>query len=80
MVKKIINILLSVIFILSITCTLYAKEPKFKLHIIHIEGQETLNYSVNMPVVFDYDGDGDQDIVILGKNSVLYVWENITNN
>ena len=58
----------------------YAKEPKFKVHVIHDSKMEGFNYSINYPVVIDYDNDGDQDILVLAKDGTLYFLENLEIN
>lgn len=74
--KKLIFILIFV-FMLGLPTAL-AKVPKFKVHIIKNQAPG-INYSINYPVVLDYDGDGDQDVLILSKEGTLYILENITN-
>ena len=55
----------------------YAATPKFKLHIIRMDNAKGVNYSINYPVVIDYDLDGDQDIIYMTKEGELYIFENL---
>ena len=72
MIKRILLIL----YFLFICTTVYAQPPKFKLHIIK-DMNVGVNYSINYPVVIDYDNDGDQDILIMSKEGTLYFLENL---
>lgn len=73
--KKIILILF-IISILLFVSNLYAAEPKFKLHILNLRNPG-VNYSINYPVVIDYDNDGDLDIVMFSKEGIMYFFENL---
>lgn len=75
--KKIIIFTLFIIILLTFNNLSFASEPKFKVHIIQnlING---FNYSINYPVVIDYDNDGDLDVLIISKEGTLYFLENLT--
>jgi hypothetical protein len=74
--NKLTTIILLFITILVFTVTAYAATPKFKLHILK-NLSPGFNYSINYPVVIDYDGDGDQDILIISKEGVICFLENL---
>lgn len=72
--KKIIFIIL----FLLLTTKSYSAVPVFKAHELKnlVPG---INYSINTPIAFDYDGDEDIDVLIMSKEGVLYFLENLTN-
>lgn len=73
--KRLIISLLIIVFI-GITQIGLAATPKFKLHIL--KGLTPgVNYSINYPVVIDYDNDGDMDVLIISKEGVIYFLENL---
>jgi len=72
--------ILLVLCFLLICSTAYAKEPKFKVHVIKDPKMEGVNYSINYPVVIDYDNDGDQDVLVMAKDGTLYFLENLEIN
>jgi hypothetical protein len=69
---------LIVIMVLMFSGISFAGTPKFKLHIIKLDSCKGVNYSINYPVVIDYDNDGDMDIILMSKEGELYVYENLT--
>ena len=73
MIKKIVLGIVMFIFVF----TLFAAEPKFRLHIIK-NLAPGFNYSINTPIVIDYDGDSDMDILIISKEGIMYFFENLT--
>jgi hypothetical protein len=77
--KKLITILLLIIIFLGITNSAFAKTPQFRLHVIK-NLAPGCNYSINTPVVFDYDSDGDLDVLVITREGVLFFLENITND
>lgn len=74
--KRLITILMFISSLLIFTVSSYAAVPKFKLHIINLNNPG-VNYSINYPVVIDYDNDGDEDILIISKEGILYFFENL---
>ena len=70
--------LLLVLCFLFICSTAHAQDPKFKVHVIKDSKLAGVNYSINYPVVIDYDDDRDQDILIMSKEGTLYFLENLT--
>lgn len=72
--KRLIIITL-LITMLGIT-TAFAAVPKFKLHKLD-NLAPGCNYSINTPVIMDYDNDGDQDILLITKEGVIYLLENL---
>ena len=74
--KKLITILLLISTILVFTSLSYAATPKFKVHILK-DLAPGCNYSINAPVIIDYDSDGDLDILIVTKEGTLYFLENL---
>lgn len=74
--KKLFSTLLLICTLLVITNSAWAAIPKFKLHIL-TNLAPGFNYSINYPIVIDYDGDGDNDIVIITKEGVIYFLENL---
>ena len=77
--KKLITILLLIVTVLLFATPVSARMPKFQLHVIKALAPG-VNYSINAPIAFDYDGDGDIDVLILSKEGTLYFLENITND
>jgi len=69
--------LLLVIYFLFICSTAHAQDPKFKVHVIKDSKLAGVNYSINYPVVIDFDRDGDDDILIMSKEGTLYFLENL---
>ena len=69
--------LLLVIYFLFICSTAHAQDPKFKVHVIKDSKLSGVNYSINYPVVIDFDNDGDPDILIMSKEGTLYFLENL---
>ena len=53
-----------------------AAVPKFKVHILK-DLAPGCNYSINYPISFDYDLDGDLDVLILNKEGTIYFLENL---
>jgi len=68
---------LLVLCFLFICSTAHAQDPKFKVHIIKDPKLVGVNYSINYPVVIDFDRDGDDDILIMSKEGTLYFLENL---
>lgn len=74
---KIFRHFIFIIIILLMGALAYASEPEFQVH--RLEGLlPGVNYSVNFPVIMDYDRDGDQDIIIMTKEGKLIILENLT--
>jgi len=74
--KKLITILVLISSLLIFP--VYAATPKFKVHILKnlLPG---VNYSINYPVVIDYDNDSDLDILLITKEGCIYFLENLLN-
>lgn len=72
--KKII--LLTLWFLFGFTIAANAAEPKFRVHRLD-NLAPGVNYSINYPVVTDYDNDGDQDVIMVSKEGVIYFLENL---
>jgi hypothetical protein len=53
-----------------------AAVPKFKVHVLK-NLAPGCNYSINTPVVIDYDMDGDPDVILVTKEGVIYLLENL---
>jgi len=71
------KILITLVFIIGITSMAFAAVPKFKVHRLeHLA--PGCNYSINTPVVIDYDMDGDMDVICITKEGVIYFLENLT--
>ena len=75
--RKLVLIFILISSLLVFAIPLYAATPKFRVHILKdlISG---FNYSINYPVVIDYDGDGDLDVLIINKEGTLYFLENLS--
>jgi hypothetical protein len=76
------KILITILFLISSLVVFpllgYSAEPQYKAH--KIEGVAPgSNYSINYPVINDFDNDGDDDLIIITKEGIIYVLENITN-
>lgn len=79
-IEKFLFIMIGILLIIFTALNFsFASEPKFKLHIVQLDGMKGVNYSINYPVVIDYDQDGDLDVLIMLKEGTLYFLENITN-
>lgn len=76
--KKLITVLLIIFILLSFPQLINAGIPKFKLHILK-NLAPGVNYSINYPVVIDFDNDGDQDILIINKEGIIFLLENLLN-
>jgi hypothetical protein len=74
MKKLIIGLLISILLVFPVS--IYAATPKFKVHILN-NLAPGCNYSINTPVVIDYDNDGDSDIILVTKEGVIYFLENL---
>jgi hypothetical protein len=74
--NKLILKLVLISTLLVFTVSANAATPKFRVHILKdlVPG---FNYSINYPVVIDYDNDGDQDIVVITKEGTIYFLENL---
>ena len=72
--KKIILLILWFIFVFTIAAN--AAVPKFKVHVLK-DLAPGCNYSINTPVVIDYDMDGDPDVILVTKEGVVYLLENL---
>jgi hypothetical protein len=77
--KKLITILLLICTFSLITASSYAAIPKFRVHVL-TDLAPGINYSINYPVIIDYDNDGDQDVLIINKEGVIYLLENLQND
>lgn len=71
------KLILSLVFTLIIITHAHAAVPKFKVHVLK-DLAPGCNYSINTPVVIDYDNDGDQDVILVTKEGVIYLLENLT--
>lgn len=74
--KKLIASILLLTTILVFASQGYAAQPKFKVHVLK-NLAPGINYAINTPVVFDYDMDGDLDVLMLSKEGVMYFLENL---
>jgi hypothetical protein len=74
--KKLITILLLICTFSLITSLSYAATPKFRLHVLK-NLAPGCNYSINTPVIIDYDLDGDPDVILITKEGVIYFLENL---
>jgi hypothetical protein len=72
--KRIILLILWFIFVFTIAAN--AAVPKFKVHVLK-DLAPGCNYSINTPVVIDYDMDGDPDVILVTKEGVVYLLENL---
>ena len=72
--KKIILLVLWFIFVFTIAAN--AAVPKFKVHVLK-DLAPGCNYSINTPVIIDYDMDGDPDVILVTKEGVIYLLENL---
>jgi len=70
------KILITLFIILGITSYCYSAVPNFKVHVLK-NLAPGCNYSINTPVVIDYDNDGDQDVILITKEGVIYFLENL---
>ena len=68
----VVLISISLVFPVSVS----AATPKFKAHIL-TDLAPGCNYSINTPVVIDYDNDGDSDVILVTKEGVIYLLENL---
>ena len=75
--KKLISILMIILSLIFINSS-FASEPRFKVHIIEYLAPG-FKYAFNFPVIIDYDNDRDMDILIITKEGVIYLLENVTN-
>jgi len=74
--RKLITVLLLITTFSLITINSYAANPKFKVHALK-DLAPGCNYSINTPVVIDYDNDGDQDVILVTKEGTVYILENL---
>jgi hypothetical protein len=74
MKKSIIGLLFSILLIFPTPVS--AATPKFKVHVLR-DLAPVCNYSINTPVVIDYDGDSDLDILLITKEGAIYFLENL---
>jgi len=72
--KKIILLVLWFIFVFTIAAN--AAVTKFKVHVLK-DLAPGCNYSINTPVIIDYDMDGDPDVILVTKEGVIYLLENL---
>jgi len=75
--KKLITNLILIGILLVFPIFAHAQDPKFKVHVIKDSKLAGVNYSINYPVVIDFDRDGDDDILIMSKEGTLYFLENL---
>jgi hypothetical protein len=78
MIKKLTTILVLISSLLVLPVSINAAKPKFRVHILK-DLAPGVNYAINYPVVIDYDNDGDQDVLIISKEGVIYFLENLLN-
>jgi len=78
MIKKLTTILVLVSILLVLPVAVSAAKPKFRVHILK-DLAPGVNYSINYPVVIDYDGDGDLDVLIINKEGTIFFLENLLN-
>jgi len=74
--KKLITILVLISSLLVFTSLSYAATPKFRVHILK-NLAPGCNYSINTPVIIDYDNDDDSDVILISKEGVIYFLENL---
>ena len=72
--KKVFLLVLWFLFVFTITAN--AAVPNFKVHVLK-NLAPGCNYSINTPVIIDYDNDGDQDVILVTKEGVVYFLENL---
>jgi hypothetical protein len=77
--KKLITILVFISTLLVFPVIVNAAIPKFRVHVL-TNLAPGCNYSINTPVVIDYDNDGDSDIILITKEGVVYFLENLQND
>jgi hypothetical protein len=69
------RVVLAILFLLfSSVC--YALAPNFVMHKLDIDVCGGCASETHIPVVIDYDKDGDMDILIVNRNGEVYVLEN----
>lgn len=69
-------VLFLLFFVFSSVC--YADAPKFVLHRLNIDIDKGCAGETHIPVVIDYDKDGDMDILVVNRNGEVFVLENKT--
>jgi hypothetical protein len=74
--KKLITILVFASILLVFPVLVNAATPKFRVHVLK-DLAPGCNYSINTPVVIDYDNDGDSDVILITKEGVIYFLENL---
>jgi hypothetical protein len=74
MKKLIIGLLISILLVFPVSVT--AATPKFRVHVLK-NLAPGCNYSINTPVIIDYDNDGDSDVILISKEGVIYFLENL---
>jgi len=74
--KKFISIIIILTNLLVFASQGYTAQPKFNVHVLK-NLAPGINYAINTPVVFDYDMDGDLDVLMLSKEGVMYFLENL---
>jgi hypothetical protein len=76
--KKLILFLILISTLLVFPVLVNAAVPKFRVHVLK-DLAPGVNYSINYPIVIDYDGDGDMDVLIINKEGYIYFLENLQN-
>jgi hypothetical protein len=76
--KKLITKLVLISILLVFPSYTNAAVPKFRVHVLK-NLAPGVNYSINYPIVIDYDNDGDQDVLIITKEGTIYFLENLLN-
>lgn len=74
--KKLITILVFISSLVVLPITISAATPNFRVHILK-DLAPGVNYSINTPVVIDFDNDGDQDLIMISKEGIIYFLENL---